>query len=356
MCKRIDFFLGAGAPTGFHSYFRQAYPSFEQGTVLLLKGSAGSGKSTILRALGQALCRRGLAVEYIHCASAPDSLDGIVCPALCLSAFDATAPHALEPEYPGAYEQVVPLYDAMDRTVLSAHRAELKALGDQYTLQTQRALRYLTAAGCLLQDSMRTARCCTDVVKAQNFAKTLAKRYLPQQQGPARENIRLLSAVTPDGPVFFSGTVRELADTIVVLDDAWGASGQALFSALRQQALERGLNFTTCYCPLDPGEKIEHLLFPSLRLAFVTSNPYHPLSFPGQRTLHAQRFTNQEALALRRNRLRFNQKAAQELLEQASAVMAGARGLHGRVEQIYAAAMDTARLDEIAEELIRQWV
>ena len=68
MDRAIDFFLGASAPGGFFHCFAQAYPPFESGDVLLLKGGPGCGKSTMLRALADALAERGCLVERIRCA------------------------------------------------------------------------------------------------------------------------------------------------------------------------------------------------------------------------------------------------------------------------------------------------
>lgn len=346
---KLDFFLGSLSPSGFCSYFRKALPSLTDGTAILLKGGPGCGKSTLLHKTADVLARQGETLHIIHCAADPDSLDAVLCPARALAAVDATPPHALEPEYPAAYEQVLCLYDALDAEALQDQRQRLAQLSAQYRLSTERATRYITAAGSLVQDSLRVAQCCTDTAKAKAFAKTLARRYLPAGQGPAREDVRLLSAVTPKGIVFYSETVRRIADTVVILDDEFGAAGKAMMAALREEALARGLSFITCWCPLAPCEKIDHLLFPSLGLAFVTSNPFHPVDLPGQRMLHASRFMNKDALKLRRKRLRFNKKAAFELLDQASAIQREAKAVHDELEQIYAEALDLDYLNDLSE-------
>lgn len=355
MDRAIDFFLGASAPGGFFHCFAQAYPPFESGDVLLLKGGPGCGKSTMLRALAGALAERGCLVERIRCAQAPEALDGVVCAQRAFAAFDATAPHALEPRYPGAYEQVVSLHGAYRAGALREKRDALRALTLLEEKERQRAVRYLTAAGCLVHDTARTALCGTDTAKARRFAHTLARRYLPATAQKGAEHVRMLSAVGPDGAVFLSDTVRALADTVVVLDDAWGAAGPALLGELRALALERGHTFYACRCPLHPRDKLEHLLFPALRLAFVTASPFHPVSFPGQRTLHAQRFTNRDALALRRNRLRFNRRSAEELLAQAAGALRAARDAHREIEAVYSAALDTQALDALTGALVRRW-
>ena len=349
--KQLDFFLGSLSPCGFRSYFAGALPPLESGTAVLLKGGPGCGKSTLLKRAAQALERRGETVHRIHCAADPDSLDGVLCPGRGLAILDATPPHALEARLPAAFEQVLSLDAALDSAALRPARAHLAQLCSQYDLLTERATRYIAAAGSLALDTLRTAACCTDTAKAARFAGALARRYLPLRERPAQEAVRLLSAVTPAGITVYTDTVSALASAVVVLDDTYGAAGQALMAALRREGLARGHDCITCLDPLVP-DRIAHLLFPSSSVAFVTASPLCSLQFSGQRTIHASRFTNPDGLRLRRTRLRFNQKAARELLEQAGALLSEAAAVHHRIEAVYTAALDVSVLERLTGSLL----
>ena len=57
-----------------------------------------------------------------------------------------------------------------------------------------------------------------------------------------------------------------------------------------------------------------------------------------------------ENLAAYRARLRFNERAAAELLEQAAALMAQAKSCHDELETYYRSAVDFAKVDEAAEQ------
>ena len=120
----VDFFLGTTTPAGFKGYFQQLRQ--EPGMQLyLLKSGPGCGKSTLLKQLAQ---RAPGPVQRIHCASDPDSLDGVVFCDRAAAILDATAPHTLEPLAPGADEVVVSLYHTIDAEALRPHRAEIRAL------------------------------------------------------------------------------------------------------------------------------------------------------------------------------------------------------------------------------------
>lgn len=347
--RYLDFFLGALSPAGFHGYFAElaAQPGL---TPFLIKAGPGCGKSTLMKKL--AALGSGT-VERIHCSSDPDSLDGAVFWGPNTAILDATAPHALEPACPVAREQVVSLYHTLDRTRMQAAAEPVAALFGRCACLQSRAARYLAAAGGLLLENRRLAAGVLDEGKTRRYALGLAERRLPRREGPGRESVRLLSAVTPEGVLTYRETVPALADDILVLQDEYGAASRLILQLLRQQALERGHFVITCRCALAPEEKIDHLLFPELGLAVLTSNSWHPMAFAGQQNVRCARFADREGLRARRQRLRFNQRAAAELLAQTSALQREARAAHGQLEDYYKGAADFARVEAIGAETAR---
>lgn len=347
--KSVDFFLGAVGPGGFRGYFEQL--GGEPGIQLyLIKSGPGCGKSTMMRKI--AAKARG-PVERVHCSSDPDSLDGVILTEPFAAVLDATAPHALDPAYPGAAEEVVSLYHTMDTRALKAHRAEIVALFRRCKCLQDRAARYIASAAGLLADSRRTAAGAADLEKARAYAGRLALRYLPRRGGEGRESIRLLSAVTPKGHKVFRETIPALADTLAVFHDEYGACSSLLMELLRGLALERGYHIVTCPCPLSE-DKIDHLFLPELRLAFLTSNSWHPMAFDGQKNIHCTRFEAKERLRCRKKRLRFNRRAAADLLEQASVMQREAKASHDELETYYGGAIDFAAVNAVGAALERK--
>lgn len=350
--NELDFFLGAISPTGFCGYYHPLLQSMHERGISLLKGGPGCGKSTLLRRAKDVFLSQGEVVEALHCAGDPASLDGIVCRAKEFCAIDATPPHAQEPRYPIAVENIVSLYRALDAAVLRENRAEIVTLFEQNRAWNERAARYITAAGSLLQDTSRVALCFTDTEKARCFAQSLSRNYIPMGRGSAREDLRLLSAVTSDGLVFYEQTLAKLADTVIVLDDEFGAAGKVILEQLCAEALAKGQSVISCYCSLNPYDKIEHLILPDLRLCFVTHNAYHPITIARTRTIHCTRFCNQTGIKLRRKRLRFNQKAALELLGQATVMLREAKQSHDALELFYTNALQLTAVEQIYQDWI----
>ena len=272
----IDFFLGATTPAGFKGYFEPL--RHEPGMQMyLIKSGPGCGKSTLMKRLARAAEQRGELTQRIHCASDPDSLDGVILPGQHRAIVDATAPQVVEPDAPGADEVVVSLYHTIDAEKLHQCTDEVKALFARNALLRSRAARYIASAGSLLLDSRR-AEACT-----------------------------------------------------------------------------RGYHIMTGPCAMHPEDKIDHILIPELKLAFLTDNRWHPVHLPSVQAVRCTRFLDRENLAAYRARLRFNERAAAELLEQASALMAQAKSCHDELETYYRAAVDFGKVDEAAAECMEMF-
>ncbi|MEG0897146.1 MAG: hypothetical protein RSD01_06030 [Ruthenibacterium sp.] len=350
--NELDFFIGAISPTGFCGYYNPLLQSMSACGISLLKGGPGCGKSTLLCRAKELFAAQGETIEALHCAGDPTSLDGVVCRAKGFCAIDATPPHTQEPRYPIAVERIVSLYSALDAAVLRKNRSEIVTLFDQNSAWNERAARYITAAGSLLQDTARVALCFTDTEKARCFAQSLSRKYIPIGSGGAREDLRMLSAVTCDGLVFYEKTLAKLADTVIVLDDEFGAAGKVILEQICAEALAKGQSVISCYCSLNPYDKMEHLILPDLRLCFATHNVYHPITIARTRTIHCTRFCSQNGIKLRRKRLRFNQKATTELLEQAVVMLREAKNCHDALEKFYT---DALAIEEV-EQIYRNWM
>ena len=342
--RAVDFFLGTTTPAGFKGYFAELCR--EDGRrMYLIKSGPGCGKSTLMKRLAD---RAGEPVERIHCSSDPDSLDGVVFCRQGAALVDATAPHVLEPEAPGAEETVISLYDTIDAAALRPHRESICTLFGRSRCLRQRAARYIASAGSLLLDNRRAAACNTDFSKVRAYAQHLAARMLPRREGRGSEQIRLLTGITPKGCLFYAASVPVLADRVVVFHDEHGAAARLILELLREQALARGHRIITCRCALHPDDKIDHLFVPELRLAFLTSNSWHTCRFPGQKNVHCSRFMDLSHLSCYRARLRFNRKSAQDFLEEAVALMAQAKACHDELEACYRPAVDFAAVDDAA--------
>lgn len=348
----LDFLMGATSPGGFRGYFDTLQAKKDGWRLALIKAGPGCGKSTLMKKIATHFTAQGQQVELVHCSSDPSSLDGVICMGAKFAILDATSPHAVEPKYPGAFEEVISLYACADNKLLRENADEIRATFDACNACHTRAARYISAACALVNDTQRLAQPYTNFEKAKAYGEMLCAKNLPQKSGTGQEEIRMLTAMTLEGPLVYRETVSRMAGNVVVLEDNYGVAANAVLTALRDGAITRGYTVYTCYCPTAPHEKIEHVIVPEVGFAAVTSNHFHPMAYPGRRTVHCTRFYNKQALESRRSRVRFNRKMASELLEEASAIQKQAKAYHDQLEVFYAAANDFAKVNRISNALL----
>ena len=108
--KSMHFFLASNSPRGFFSkmdIFDENLP--RDWKCNIIKGSPGCGKSTYMKKIANEVEEMNLGVEYIHCPSDPDSLDAVIFPDLKTCYVDGTAPHVIDPIFPGISGEIIDL-------------------------------------------------------------------------------------------------------------------------------------------------------------------------------------------------------------------------------------------------------
>lgn len=346
--KPLHFFLGANTPQGFVSRFDQLADSSDGWREFVIKGGPGTGKSSLMRkvaALAEPCCH---SVELIHCSSDVDSLDGVIVHDIKAAIADGTPPHVIEPQYPGAFEQIVDLSACWNEQKLFDERMNIMPLAAKISRCHEHCRRFLSAANSLMADSHRIALDATSTGKVANVARRIAQAELRGGKNqPGHESVRFLSAVSNKGLVQFDETAALLCDRIYHIEDTYGASSRLFLNVLRSEALAQGFDIISCYCSLSPFEKLEHLFIPALRLGFMTVNDYHTAAQTPYKIIRARRFTDAEQLKKSRKRIAFNKKAAAQMLEQAVRLLAEAKGMHDQLEQSYISAMDFDKVDAV---------
>ncbi len=353
--KRLRFLLGANTPQGFVSRYDQLTDPQSGMRTYIIKGGPGSGKSTLMKAVAQELDDGCAEVEYIHCSSSVDSLDGLIIPSRGFAIADGTPPHALEPKYPGAVESLVDLTSCWDDDALYENREEIVLLSNRTTKCHEYCCRFLSAAGSLMGDSYRIALSCVDTPKLNGYLSRLSERELGRKcSGTGKEKVRFLTAVTDQGVVQYTDTAKLLAKRLFLINDEYGAVSRLMLCYLRSKALAAGFDVISCYCPLGPFDKLEQLFIPALDIGFLTSNRFHDFSMVVNpyRIVNCQRFTEADKLKEHKKRLTFNRKAAAQMVAQAETLLREAKELHDQLEEYYIAATDFKKVDALTQQLI----
>ena len=191
--------------------------------------------------------------------------------------------------------------------------------------------------------------------KITAYAQRFAARHFPQKKCAGSEKRRFLSSICSEGIVTLDETPALLCRKLYLIDDDCGAVSHYLLAELRRLALRAGHDVISCFCPMAPEEKLEHLLIPSAGVGFLCSNHFHPMEHCGaSRKIHARRFQDQELRKLKKERFHYNRRAAETLLEQAIALLVESSKLHDRLEELYRDAMDFRALEARFPQIVNQ--
>ena len=349
--KAVKFFLGANSPQGFYSLFEQVENPKSDWHTFLIKGGPGCGKSTFMKKIAKDLYDKFPNLEEIPCSSDPNSLDAVIIPEKQISIMDATSPHAQDAKIPSLRQTILSFGDFIDREKLLKNRREIESIFASTPEYYKLAISYLFAAQAFLRNSYNIAEKAVDKDKIYSYAKRFAQKNFKNKNSSENkiplEKKRFLSTICSEGLISLEDTTQKLCRKIYLIEDEYGAVSNCLLSAIRYYALEANLEIITCFCPMEPERKIEHLLIPSLGIAFLTSNHFHPMkNSSANRKIHARRFQNQEFMTIKKNRFSYNRKSAQTLINEAVEILKESKKLHDILELRYQKAMDFDALNK----------
>ena len=150
---------------------------------------------------------------------------------------------------------------------------------------------------------------------------------------------RFLGGVTWKGVLCQFETVDALCKRVYELADTYGLA-HSMLTHLAAGALAAGHDVIVCPSPLFP-DRMEHLLIPSLSLAFVSASPY--------RRIRLDAMADAELLRRNKARLKFSRKVSAALVEEAVDSLAQAKAMHDELEGLYNPHVDFDRVYQTAQ-------
>ncbi len=345
------YFLAANSGEGFYSRFKENYDCFDGWRAFIIKGGAGTGKSSLMKKIAAKSEYSGIDTVVCPCSSDPDSLDAVILPDKKIIILDGTAPHVVEPSFPGAAENIINLGDCWDSAVLYKKRNAIIDATLKNKLIHKTATRYLLAAGQIFSDNIKLAEPYADNRHISDFATKLCKKTIPQKSAfIGTEWVRFIEGITPKGIISFPYTVTEHYKNRIIFEDDYAVTAPLIMEIIRKYALAAGYEVITLKNPFLPSVITDHILIPELSLAFLTENSYIHFDCD-ERRIHARRFLDVSAINRCRQKRRFNKKIFEELISGACSFLAQAKHTHDDLESFYISAMNFEKTSAYAEKL-----
>lgn len=354
MKNTVKYFLGANSCEGFVSHFKDSYSAEDGYRAYIIKGGPGTGKSSFMKSIAKKAQENGYEVHLCPCSSDPDSLDGVVIPELKVTLLDGTAPHIVEPDFPGACERLIDLGEYWDFNKLLKNRTKIMAASTKNSLLHKRASGYLSASGELLADNLRLEDNCIKKKQLYAFAKNICEKYIKQKGTTGRQTVRFIGAVTPKGEISYSETLTSGIKNAVIIEDRYGAVSGKIVEAVKENAVRAGYDVIVFKNPLLPSFICDHIIIPELSLLVASENQSTKINLDIRR-VHSRRFTDVLKLKAVRQRMLLNRRIAKELLDTACETLSLAKASHDELEKYYIKAMDFSavkkREEKTAEEI-----
>lgn len=333
-----NLFPGGNTPQGFFSYYEYIIAA-DAKRIFILKGGPGTGKSTFMRKIGEAMLARGFDIEFHHCSSDNNSLDGVVIPALKVALIDGTAPHIVDPKHPGCTDEILNLGEYWQENGIAAHKTEILCCTQEISKNYQRAYRLLRAAKLLYDDTAAVYTEALDIAKANQAAQELIGKIFPCSCTAEPGKIRKLfaSAITPDGPKHYLASSVWRAEKCYVIEGDPGTGKSTIVRKVIEAAVTRGLDTEVFYCPLEP-EKPEHVVIPALSTAVTTSHAPHIFiadKNPPLATINTNEYLNPAIPAKYQEQIEHNRQMFEHLWTKAIKSLHQSKQLHDQLERCY---------------------
>ncbi|MDQ6595252.1 hypothetical protein E2K98_03270 [Bacillus salipaludis] len=351
--KVKNYFAGGNTARGFHSLYDSNLQGLDR--LFILKGGPGTGKSSLMKKIGNEWLEKGYNIEFLHCSSDNNSIDGVIIPALKVGIVDGTAPHVIEPQAPGAVEEYINLGEAWNSQKLRFHKNKIQRLTNQISESFQTAYATFNEALDIHDDWEKIYIGSMDFKKADQLTNKLIENFFGKMKLNKKSDIRhrFLGAATPMGAVDFVPNLTEEITKRYFIKGRPGSGKSTMLKKLAAAAEERGVDAEVYHCGFDPNS-LDMVILRELGIAIFDSTAPHEyfpsrdgdeiidmyelLIEPGTDEIYADFITE------------ISGKYKTKMTE-ATSYLAKAKDLHDELEEIYVSAMDFTVVEKIQSEI-----
>ena len=341
------YFAASNSAQGFKNYYPEVFARAD--LVYIIKGGPGTGKSSLMKKYARRAEEKGYECEYYYCSSDPNSLDGVLIfgKDRVTGILDGTAPHACEPRFPGAREEIVNLGAFWDGELLRKQKNEIIALSERKSTEYKSAYTFLRSVGNLraVSDGL-----ISEALQTEKMRSAIGRIVSEYPTGTIRCLPAITDSISMNGRVRFD-TFEKNAKKLYVIKRFYGVEQiflDELYSALQKRYVSVRVSFD----PITP-EHVDGIFLEEDNTAFIieqneNDNHVDEAGILQNNTVlvNSKRFVDIEILRDIRSELRYTARLAQNSLDGALHALSKAKIYHFLLEDIYGKAMDWKRFSE----------
>ncbi|MEG0371093.1 MAG: hypothetical protein RR515_01935 [Clostridium sp.] len=348
-----SYLVAANTCEGFVSYFDEFLKTAKR--ILILKGGPGCGKSTFMKRVGNTLLNNDFKVDFVYCASDRDSLDAIYVHGIDLIIVDGTAPHVIDPKYPGVVDSIMNFGEYFDEENLRENGIQIKRIIDMISNEYKRLYDILKGAKIIHDKMEKEYIIGMDFDKANKIANSLIEEVIPGKIiGEGKEVNRFSGALTPQGQAIFYSELTVGIDNKWIIKGRAGSGKSTIMRKLASAALSKGYEVEIYHCGLDP-KSIDMVIIRDLSFAILDGTAPHVVDpVNNDRVIDMfEECIDKEIVDEENGILVTINKEYKEEIEKAKSIFINIKILHDDLEGIYAKAVDFSKIDNVYNKVIK---
>ncbi len=336
------YFAGANTGVGFRTSYGEIASEECLERIYIIKGSAGCGKSTLMRKIAREAEGDGHSVICYLCGSDAHSLDCITLDGR-IALLDGTPPHSVDMIFPRAKSELFDLSRFLDSASLERECEPIVRHTNAKREAYAAAYRYLAAAERVEDGIITLARTMFDSGKARAFAERFVRKLVTRKAGRGRVSHRYSHAVTMRG-LSRAESARDGWQTYTVRDSM--RCVPLLMEILSDRFAGAGCDVTLLHLPI--SNHVAGIEVQDAKISIVTHEAEDAVG-----VINTARFVKEEEKAEVRGEIRLAASVESSCMEAAVECLASASRHHFALEEIYSSAMDFSASDRVGDAL---WV
>ncbi|MFP4697069.1 MAG: ATPase [Eubacteriales bacterium] len=345
-------FPGGNTSRGFYSYYDYIIEK-DANRIFVLKGGPGTGKSSLMKKVANIMTKKGYDIEYHHCSSDNESIDGLVIPNLKVAMIDGTAPHIVDPKNPGAVDEIIHLGDYWDVRGLESNKESIIYYIEKNAKFYKTAYKYLEAARLIIEDIIwkhEESLIFGDLNKETDvlIQEILGHAVVSKEVGKTRHLFG--SAYTPRGYIDYTeeqiGSPEEVK--IYYIEGDVGTGKSTMLTKIYKNAVEKGYDVEVFHTPLIP-EKIMSVNIKELNIALTTSQIYKDNSY---REINLEQNLDKNYIERYSESINEDKIKYEELLKIALKNISRAKENHDKIEDYYIPNMNFDEYNELRDRIV----
>ena len=337
-------FVGINSGNGFVGCYNDIINESDLKRLYVIKGAAGTGKSTFMRELAKEAEQVGFNVKRYMCSSDHNSLDAVTVND-SVAVIDGTAPHSYETKYPGAVSEILDYTKFWDNGKLTKERDSIIKCSDIKSTAYEEVYSHLKYEMNIRYD------CYKSISTAIEREKMLSQisRSVTALAGKCEKGLskRLIThSVGMHGRFRIAHDTSEFSN-IIKISDVYG-SAYVYMSEFANLLKKNNIVHIISPDPVCP-ELICEIILPVANILITIEE-----SESFDKIVNMSRFLNNERLSKIRGFLRLSEKCCDLFAKEADRYLGIAGKAHFELEKIYGNAMNFDFLKTYSEIKIKE--